>query len=90
MDEKIECLNDKLRGLGGKFSEKVSSLKGDYSHKGGVQKELRAYYDELKIHTLERQAIYDKVTAVNDEIKELDSRRTKAKRKIDPKCTKVE
>ena len=41
VDEKIDALNDKIRELSEKFTEKVQNLKDDQSGKGIMSKELR-------------------------------------------------
>jgi len=55
-----------------------------------VTKELRAFFDELKINSAARNKIYDKVNAINEEIKDMELAREKARKKIDPKYNKVE
>ncbi len=55
-----------------------------------MTKELRAFFDELKINSAARNKIYDKVNAINEEIKDMELAREKARKKIDPKYNKVE
>ena len=61
IDEKIETLNDQFvweyifnliqKELSDNFAENLKILKEDQSGKGGIQKELKAYFDELKTNS---------------------------------------
>jgi hypothetical protein len=44
---------------------------------------LRSYKDEMKIDMTQKQKIYAKVVAINEEINELASRLDKSRKKID-------
>ena len=83
-------MNDKIRELSERFNEKIQQLKDDQSGRGHLTKEARAFFDDLKIKSAEKQAIYDKVNAINAELLELENKKQKAEKKLHPKYNKLD
>ena len=53
-------------------------------------KELRQLIEQAKANTAQRKAIYDQMEKINNEIQEMESRKTKAEKKVHPKFNQVE
>ena len=51
---------------------------------------MKGLFDELKSKNSEKQAIYDKVNALNSELNDLETKKAKAEKKLHPKYNKLD
>jgi uncharacterized coiled-coil DUF342 family protein len=73
LNEGIDEANRKIKELGEEFKARVTDFKSNAGPKDSVNKELRAYFDELKENKQQKQKIYDAVEKVQKKIDSMDA-----------------
>lgn len=65
IDEKIESLNKEIKEIDSKSKQESSDMIDGQQARNPIQKEIKAHFDELKIYTEKKRAIFANIEKLN-------------------------
>lgn len=84
IDEKIESLNKEIKEIDSKSKQESSDMIDGQQARNPIQKEIKAHFDELKIYTEKKRAIFANIENLNSQYKDLGKARDKLRQQVHP------
>lgn len=84
IDEKIESLNKEIKEIDSKSKQESSDMIDGQQARNPIQKEIKAHFDELKIYTEKKRAIFANIENLNNQYKDLGKARDKLRQQVHP------
>ena len=84
IDEKIESLNKEIKEIDSKSKQESSDMIDGQQARNPIQKEIKAHFDELKIYTEKKRAIFANIEKLNIQYKDLGKARDKLRQQVHP------
>lgn len=82
IDEKIEALNKEVKEVDSTQKQEASDMIDGQQARNPIQKELKAHFDELKIYSDKKRAIFANIEKLNNQFKDLGKQKDKLRAQV--------